>query len=93
METIPQKLDLIRLTDLAKRLGLGASTIHRWRQKPPKGRAALPCVRLGGHWFVSERAAAAWLGLEEQAEPKRATPSQREARIRRANREAQKAGL
>ena len=52
--------DLVPLTKLARDLGVHLATAHRWRQRGVKG-VKLACVRVGGRWFVTEDAAAAFL--------------------------------
>jgi len=52
--------NLVPLTKLAKSLGVHLATCHRWRQRGGKG-VRLDCVRVGGRWFVTEDAAAAFL--------------------------------
>ena len=52
--------NLVPLTKLAKSLGVHLATCHRWRQRGVKG-VRLACVRVGGRWFATEDAAAAFL--------------------------------
>ena len=52
--------NLVPLTKLAKSLGVHLATCHRWRQRGVKG-VRLSCVRVGGRWFATEAAAAAFL--------------------------------
>ena len=52
--------DLVPLTKLARDLGVHPATPHKWRRQGVKG-VMLACVRVGGRWFVTENAAAAFL--------------------------------
>ena len=52
--------DLVPLTKLAHDLGVHPATPHKWRRQGVKG-VTLACVRVGGRWFVTEDATAAFL--------------------------------
>lgn len=52
--------NLVSLAKLARELDVHLATCHRWRQRGVRG-VKLACVRVGGRWFATEDAAAAFL--------------------------------
>jgi hypothetical protein len=58
VQTSPVPDDLVRLTVKAKRGPMSLPSLHRWRLRAVD---PLPCWRIGGVWYVSEREMAEWI--------------------------------